>query len=91
MTLDKRSSFTDLTQRSAYAFRFGLRAGNASGSTRPDEMTARNEFHVPIMQEIATVPEDAAFLHSRVPGDFLHPRFVRVTGNPGAGGRREGS
>ena len=32
-TLDKHSFFTYLTQRSAYAFRFGLRAGNTSGST----------------------------------------------------------
>jgi hypothetical protein len=31
-------------QRSAYAFRFGLRAGNASDSTRPDAMMARNDW-----------------------------------------------
>src|SRR5450756_2133104 len=30
MIFDKHSSFTDLTQRSAYAFKFGLRAGRAS-------------------------------------------------------------
>jgi hypothetical protein len=34
---------TDLTQRSAWAFRFGLRAGSASGSTRPDATMARND------------------------------------------------
>jgi hypothetical protein len=38
--LDKHSSFTDLTQRSAWAFRFGLRAGSTSGSTRPDTIKA---------------------------------------------------
>jgi len=31
-----------LTQRSAWAFRFGLRAGSARGSTRPDIRVARN-------------------------------------------------
>src|SRR5262249_35540014 len=33
ITLDKHSSFTDRTQRSAKAFKFGQRAGSASGST----------------------------------------------------------
>jgi hypothetical protein len=30
-TFDRHSSFTDLTQRSEQAFRFGLRTGSASG------------------------------------------------------------
>ena len=43
ITFDKHSTFTDRTQRSAYAFKFGLRAGSASGSTRPEIMMARND------------------------------------------------
>jgi hypothetical protein len=39
---DKHSSFTDRTQRSANAFRFGLRAGNFSGRTLPALITSRN-------------------------------------------------
>jgi hypothetical protein len=41
-SLDKHSTFTDRTQRSVKAFKFGLRTGSASGSTRPDVMMARN-------------------------------------------------
>ena len=37
-------SFTDLTQRSAKAFKFGLRAGSVSGSIRPDAMMVRNDW-----------------------------------------------
>ena len=33
INLDRHSSLTDLTQRSAYEFRFGLLAGNRSGFT----------------------------------------------------------
>src|SRR6202522_35159 len=35
------------------------------------------------MQEIATIPQDAASLHGHVPGDLLHPRLVRANGDPG--------
>src|SRR5260370_12529832 len=35
ISLDRHSSLTDLTQRSAYEFRFGLLAGNRSGFTLP--------------------------------------------------------
>jgi hypothetical protein len=35
------------------------------------------------MQEIATIPQDAASLHYRVAGHLLHPWFVRVNGDPG--------
>jgi hypothetical protein len=41
--LDRHSSFTDLTQRSEKAFKFGLRAGNRSVFTWPDLMIARND------------------------------------------------
>jgi hypothetical protein len=35
------------------------------------------------VQEIATVPQDAASLHGHVPGDLLHPQLIRVNGDPG--------
>src|SRR5215470_2285665 len=39
---DRHSSFTERTQRSANAFRFGLRAGNFSGRTFPAWIASRN-------------------------------------------------
>src|SRR5215472_16510738 len=39
---DRHSSFTERTQRSANAFRFGLRAGNFRGLTLPASITSRN-------------------------------------------------
>src|ERR1035441_10307841 len=44
MIFDKHSSFTGLTQRSAYAFKFGLRAGRGSVLTPPDSIIARKEM-----------------------------------------------
>src|SRR5262245_8729292 len=35
------------------------------------------------MQQITTVPQGAASLHGRVPGDLLHPRLIRVNGDSG--------
>ena len=35
------------------------------------------------MQEIATVLKGAASVHRHVPGHLLHPRLVRVDGDPG--------
>ena len=35
------------------------------------------------MQEIATIPQDAAPLHGRVAGHLLHPRLVGVNSDPG--------
>jgi hypothetical protein len=39
---DTHSSFTERTQRSANAFRFGLRAGNFRGLTLPACITSRD-------------------------------------------------
>src|SRR5258707_15744583 len=44
ISLDRHSSLTDLTQRSAYAFRFGLLAGNRSGFTFPVLISSRNDW-----------------------------------------------
>src|SRR5215813_1743236 len=35
------------------------------------------------MQQIATIPQEAVSLHSHIAGHLLHPRFVRVNGDPG--------
>src|SRR6267378_7501470 len=42
--LDRHSSLTDLTQRSAYEFRFGFLAGNRSGFTLPVWISSRNDW-----------------------------------------------
>src|SRR4051812_43032891 len=42
MTLDRHSCRREHTQRSAKAFRFGLRGGSANGSTPLDRRTSRN-------------------------------------------------
>src|SRR5258707_969221 len=44
ISLDRHSSLTDLTQRSAYAFRFGLLAGNRSGFTFPVLISSRKDW-----------------------------------------------
>src|SRR5258706_3604063 len=41
---DRHSSLTDLTQHSAYEFRFGLLAGNRSGFTFPILISSRNDW-----------------------------------------------
>ena len=52
-------------------------------STRRNDGSERlGVFRVPIMQEITTVPQRAASLHGHVPGHLLHPRLVRVNGDP---------
>ena len=43
ISFDKHSSFTDFTQRSANAFKFGLRAGSGSVLTSPDSIILRND------------------------------------------------
>ena len=43
ISLDRHTSFTDLTQRSAYEFKFGLLAGRRSGFTLPDLISSRND------------------------------------------------
>ena len=35
------------------------------------------------MQEIAAIPKRAASLHGHIPRDLLHPRLVRLNGDPG--------
>src|SRR5260370_4713823 len=43
MSLERHSSFTDLTQRSANAFKFGLLAGKQIVLTLPDSISSRND------------------------------------------------
>jgi TolB-like protein len=43
MSFARHSSLTDLTQRSAYEFKFGLLGGKRSGSTFPDSITSRKD------------------------------------------------
>src|SRR5215469_4323100 len=43
MSFARHSSLTDLTQRSAYEFKFGLLAGKRSGSTFPDPISSRKD------------------------------------------------
>src|SRR5215469_12157575 len=41
--LARHSSLTDLTQRSAYEFKFGLLAGKRIGFTLPDSISSRKD------------------------------------------------
>jgi len=41
MSFARHSSLTDLTQRSAYEFKFGLLAGKRIGFTLPDSISSR--------------------------------------------------
>jgi hypothetical protein len=43
MSFDKHSSFADLTRRSEYAFKFGLRAGVAASSRAPTRVPSRQQ------------------------------------------------
>ena len=43
MNFARHSSLTDLTQRSAYEFKFGLLAGKRIGFTLPDSISSRND------------------------------------------------
>jgi hypothetical protein len=43
MNFARHSSLTDLTQRSAYEFKFGLLAGKRSGFTLPDSISSRKD------------------------------------------------
>src|SRR5580693_1669634 len=43
ISLDRHSSFTDLTQRSANEFKFGLLAGKRIVLTLPDSISSRND------------------------------------------------
>src|ERR1035437_8650378 len=48
-----------------------------------DRAEREGVLRVAIMQEIATVLKRTASLHGHVPGHLLHPRLVRVDGDPG--------
>src|SRR5581483_2936424 len=83
MSCDKHSSFTDRTQRSANAFRLGLRAGNFSGVTLPafnHLPKPWTELPITIVQQIAAVREKAPILHRHVASLLLHPQLVWIRG-----------
>ena len=79
----RHSSFTDRTQRSAYAFRFGLRGGNRTGLTPPSRTASSNAGqYLPsrscIRDRWLARPPTSA--HREVPRDLGHPAFVREGG-----------
>jgi len=69
------------TQRSAWAFKFGLRAGIGVLFTPPGckgfpELAA--EFLVAIVQQVTTAVQISCVLHRRVARHLLHPARVRM-------------
>ena len=79
----RHASFTDRTQRSAYAFRFGLRGGKSHRphTTVPDGLVERGAvLGVSIVNQIPMVGEATHLGHPEVPRDVGHPAFVREGG-----------
>ena len=79
----RHSSFTDRTQRSAYAFRFGRRGGNRTGLTPLSRTASSNAAqYLPSRSchQIPMVGEAAHISHREVPRDLGHPAFVREGG-----------
>ena len=80
------SSFTEHTQRSANAFRFGLRAGNFRGLTSPAWITSRQhrtELAVAIVQQERLCARKPSILHRYVSCLLLDPLLVRIRCDPG--------
>src|SRR5262245_23998947 len=77
-----------LLHRPNPALRKGIRVRTAGRQRQRFDLTRGNDgperpsvFGVPIVQEIATVPQDAASLHGHIAGHLLHPQLVWVNGD----------
>ncbi len=82
----RHSSFTERTQRSANAFRFGLRVGNFRGLTLLAWITSPNTGqNLPSRscERVATVCQKAPILHRYISRLLLHPLLVRIRRDPG--------
>src|SRR5258708_5244910 len=81
ISLDRHSSLTDLTQRSACEFRFGLLAGNRSGFTLPVLISFSKglaELRISVVQQIAAASQASPLLRRHVSRLLLHPLLIRV-------------
>jgi hypothetical protein len=90
INLERHSCLTERTQRSANAFRFGLRGGSVSAlytACGQYRLEGCAELPVAIMQNIALLKETSRCLICRITSHLLHPRFggmPRYAGNANA-------
>src|SRR4029453_4935433 len=89
ISFDKHSSFTDRTQRSANAFKFGLRGGRVMHFTPPlakrlPERCA--ELRITIGQNGSDVAEMPRRLINSVASNLLHPQLGGMPRDPAQGG-----
>ncbi len=75
---------TDPTNRSANAFKFGLRAGSSRGYTTVPQSVLEGAGieRVSVQNHIVHPAEEAVFGVGQIPGDLRHPVPVRLTGDP---------
>src|SRR2546427_13116932 len=78
----KHSARTDPTNRSAKAFKFGLRAGRRTSVTQEVPEGGCVE-RVSVENQVVRVAEEAIVRVGQVPCHLCHPRFVRVTRDTG--------
>jgi hypothetical protein len=84
MSLDRHSSLTDRTKRSANAFKFGLRGGSRRHFTPPAARVSRNSaqnFGIAIRQNVATVVQRSQLLQRRIARNLAHPARIRMIGD----------
>src|SRR5215472_4776489 len=78
---DRHSSLTDRTQRSAKAFKLGLRGGSRRHFTPPAASVSqkfRAELGIAIVQHVATAVQMADPRQGRVASYLTHPARLRM-------------
>jgi hypothetical protein len=86
MSLDRHSCRREHTQRSAKAFRFGLRGGRANGRIPLDRRIIQKrsaEFCIPIVKKVAHATEESRTLVGGVASHLNHPLGGRMSGQTG--------
>ena len=84
MTCAKHSDLMDRTNRSAYAFRFGLRLGSFSGRTpEPSSVFAERlrEERIAVVYEVAATKQESVLGVGEISGDLTDPAPVRRGGD----------
>src|SRR6516225_4612677 len=78
---ERHSSLTDRTQRSAKAFKLGLRGGSRRHFTPPAAKVSRNsalELGIAIVRQVATAVEMSHPLQCDVASHLTHPARLRM-------------
>ena len=82
----KHSDLADTTNRSANAFKFGLRAGRTQwlhAAVPQQAPKGGGVERISVENEVLHAAEEAVAGVGQVPCDLRHPRFVRLTRDPG--------